>query len=75
VSFSPDESRMVSGYLDKTVAVGCSDDAASSHGQPLGEPLRGHTNTVSLVSFLLDGTRITSGSWNRTVRVWYAAIG
>jgi WD40 repeat protein len=35
-------------------------------------PLTGHTNFVTSVALSLDGTRIISGSWDRTVRVWDA---
>lgn len=44
VSFSADRTRIVTGLSDKNVRLW---DAAT--GQPLGEPLRGHTGAVSLV--------------------------
>ncbi|KAG2748771.1 WD40 repeat-like protein, partial [Suillus brevipes Sb2] len=69
VSFSLDGTRIVSGSDDMTVRVW---DAAT--GQPIGQPLRGHTTWVNSVSFFPDGTRIVSCSHNGTVRVWYAAI-
>ena len=34
--------------------------------------LRGHTDGVCSVAFGPDGSRIASGSWDRTVRVWRA---
>ena len=40
-------------------------------GQPIGEPLTGHTAAVSSVAFSPDGSRIASGSDDRT----RAAVG
>ena len=48
-------------------------DAAT--GQPVGQPLTGHTDAVTSVAFSPDGTRIASGSCDNTVRVWDAATG
>ena len=38
-------------------------------------PLEGHTRGVSSVSFSVDGSRIVSGSDDKTVRVWDAVSG
>jgi WD40 repeat protein len=44
-------------------------------GQQVGEALRGHEDEVMSVAFSSDGTRIVSGSYDKTIRVWDAATG
>ena len=41
-------------------------------GQPLGQPLTGHTSFVFSVAFSPDGKRIVSGSADNTLRLWPA---
>ncbi|CAE6514661.1 unnamed protein product [Rhizoctonia solani] len=39
-------------------------------GSSTSSPFKGHTSTVRSVQFTPDGSRLVSGSWDRTVRVW-----
>ncbi len=70
VAFSPDGHRVVSSSDDKTVRLWNADT-----GQPIGQPLTGHTDPVMSVAFSPDGRRIVSGSNDATVRLWNADTG
>lgn len=41
-----------------------------SSGKQVGEPLVGHDDSVNSVAYSPDGTRIVSGSNDRTIRIW-----
>jgi WD40 repeat protein len=68
-AFSPNGTRIVAASADNTLRVWDVDT-----GQPVGQPLTGHTDTVWSVGFSSDGHRVV-GSGDKTVRVWDAATG
>ena len=70
LAFSPDGARIVSGGTDNVLRLW---DARS--GALIGEPLKGHTDSVNSVAFSPDGARIVSGSQDNTLRLWDARSG
>ena len=70
MAFSPDGKRIVSGSHDNTLRLWDADT-----GQPIGQPMTGHTGAVFSVAFSPDGKRIVSGSYDKTVRLWDADTG
>ncbi|KAE9401786.1 hypothetical protein BT96DRAFT_594405 [Gymnopus androsaceus JB14] len=55
--------RIVSGSVDKSVRIW-----SAETGLRIGEPLRGHTDSVSSVAYSPDGKQIVSGSTEKTVK-------
>ncbi|KAG9089498.1 hypothetical protein FS749_001281 [Ceratobasidium sp. UAMH 11750] len=70
VAVSPDSHRIVSGSDDGTVRIW---DAET--GDPVLEPLKGHTGAVCSVAFSPNGRWIASGSIDMTIRIWDAETG
>ncbi len=64
ISWSPDGRFLASGSDDGTVKILSADTGATLR------TLRGHTSTVLSVLFIQDGTKVLSGSSDKTVRVW-----
>ena len=62
--FSPDGSRVATGFEDGSVRVWRADGT----GLPL--ILRGHSRRIASLDFSPDGTRLASASRDETVRVW-----
>gem|GEM_PF-712425 len=64
VAFSPDGNTIAAGLNNNTIRLW------NRNGTALGEPLKGHEDTVRSVAFRPDGKTIASGSADRTVRLW-----
>lgn len=70
VAVSADGTRIAAAGVDSAVRIY---DVES--GDPVGEPLRGHTDVVLGIGISPDGSRIVSGGSDGTVRVWDAQTG
>lgn len=44
-------------------------------GEPVGQPMEGHTGTVHSVVYAPDGKYIASGSLDCTIRIWDIETG
>jgi WD40 repeat protein len=66
-ALSPDGKRIVTASWDNTARLW---DAES--GQPISEPLTGHTAAVASAAFSPDGKRIVTASSDRTAQLWDA---
>ncbi|KAI5118038.1 hypothetical protein M0805_009220 [Coniferiporia weirii] len=67
---TPDGRQIVSGSNDNTLRIW---DAQT--GDPVGEPLTGHSSQVLSVAYSPDGRHIVSGSSDKTLRIWDAQTG
>ncbi|QRV95206.1 WD repeat-containing protein [Ceratobasidium sp. AG-Ba] len=67
VAYSPRDECVAVGLSNGTLKVW---DAFT--GQQVGQPLKGHTDSVTSVAYSPDGAYIVSGSNDNTVRIWSA---
>ncbi|KAF5366506.1 hypothetical protein D9757_012183 [Collybiopsis confluens] len=70
VAVSPNGQQVVSGSHDNTVRIW-----NVQTGQQIGDPLHGHTNSVTSVAFSAGGQQVVSGSHDMTVRIWNVQTG
>ena len=84
VAFSPDGKRIVSGGAAEDAAEDVIESATqegtvrvwdAETGQPVGQPLIGHTGWVTSVAFSPDGKRIVSGGNDGNLWMWDADTG
>jgi WD40 repeat protein len=70
VAFDPSSSRLAASTFDGDLQLWNVTD-----GQPLGPPLRGHTQAVWGLAFSRDGSRLCSASQDVTLRIWDSGRG
>ncbi|CAE7145067.1 unnamed protein product, partial [Rhizoctonia solani] len=76
VSFSPDANLIASGSGASSPSIGCAVQIWNVQTRKAASgPFIGHTNWVWSVSFSSDGTRVLSGSFDKTICVWDAERG
>jgi WD40 repeat protein len=66
VSFSPDGARVLVAGTDGNFSLQVRDVDAPSRSREIGR----HDGPIHAATFSPDGSRIASGSWDETVRVW-----
>ncbi len=64
-SFSPDDSKIVTGSSDNTAKI----------WNKQVRTLQGHTDSVWFARFILDGKNVITGSVDETVKIWDADTG
>lgn len=64
VAFSPDGRTIISGSSDGQITLW------SLSGKPIGQPFRGHIDSVKLVAFAPDGQKILSNSNYEMLNLW-----
>jgi beta-lactamase regulating signal transducer with metallopeptidase domain len=69
VSFSPDGTKFVTGGSDRVVRLW-----ASSTGEELAPPFRGHDGPVQAVVFMRDGETVISASRDGSIKIWDLAL-
>ncbi|KAG8701130.1 hypothetical protein FRC09_005542 [Ceratobasidium sp. 395] len=71
ITLSPDHTRVALTFTaDSNIHI-----RELTHGAKTCAILKGHTGYVSCVAFSRDGTRLVSGSEDKTIRVWDAWAG
>lgn len=71
VSFSPDNTKLVTGSEDQTVRLWNLSDLQ----KPEMQKFSGHTGTITAVAFHPDGNQVLSGSADKLVKLWNVADG
>ena len=69
LSYAPSGDMLAVGDYDGNIHF------FNAQGEKLQSPVSGHLNLVYSVAWSPDGTKLASGSADKTVRIWEAATG
>ncbi|KAF7333346.1 WD40 repeat-like protein [Mycena venus] len=85
VNFSPNGTRIASGSAANTVRIwdtqpdtpvaGPVDERQANLTGAVAGPVEGHTDAILSVNFSPNGSRVVTGSMDKTVRIWDAQTG
>ncbi|KAJ7192044.1 hypothetical protein GGX14DRAFT_701470 [Mycena pura] len=72
---APPQSHIAQCFAGKFSNTVGFESTLGTYWPPIQKILHGHSNIITCVCFAPDSTRIASGSWDKTVRIWDSHTG